>query len=126
MEFRLIDKSSGQVYGSDRNGLTFSDNLVAGSLDNPMVVAFHPTRESNNGAALYPNPVGNGSSFSIVVPEGETAIQLVIANALGGIVRNELGEVSLSEMPALPASGLYLVKVVCKSGNTYHAKLVVE
>lgn len=126
VEFRLIDKDSGQMYGNSKTSLTFKENLVAGSLDSPMEVLFQTTKDDCNEALLYPNPTNAGSSFSIVVPEGETATGLVITNVMGNVVRNNIGLASLSEVEGLSDSGIYLIKVICASGNVYHGKLVVK
>jgi hypothetical protein len=75
---------------------------------------------------LYPNPVDRNALFTLALPEGETPQQASIANALGEVVWHKAGQLSASMMQGPQTAGIYTVKVVCTSGNTYMGKLIVK
>lgn len=124
VDFALYDQ--GQEMTSSDNYVVFEKNLVAGTLDNPYELYF----SSKNGVArkhiLFPNPIERSQSFSIAIPEDEMIEDLFITDALGSLVRHSTGAVSSTNIQGLPSTGVYLVKVVCSSGNTYFDKLIVK
>lgn len=104
--------------------LTFNSNDVIGSLDNPVLIEFATEDSSITNMPLYPNPVERGQEFIVVVPNWEKASEILITNALGEIMRIE--SISGSNIKGLDASGIYMVKIICESGNIYINKLIVK
>ncbi len=122
IEFGLVDKRSGTTCMGGDSPITFMADAVIGSLDHPYPVGFG----SKSSMYLYPNPVDRNALFTLALPEGETPQQASIANALGEVVWHKAGQLSASMMQGPQTAGIYTVKVVCTSGNTYMGKLIVK
>jgi hypothetical protein len=75
---------------------------------------------------IYPNPIERNATFSLIIPLDETIEETMIVNALGEVVDHKTGHIATSMMQGLSATGIYTVKVVCRSGNTCIGKLVVK
>lgn len=121
VDFALYDH--GKEMTSVANHIVFEKNLIAGTLDNPYQLQF----SSKNGKPiLFPNPIERSQTFSIAIPENETIEDLYITNALGNLVRHSTGAISSTNIEGLSSTGVYLVKVVTSSGNTYYDKLIVK
>ncbi len=130
VEFALMDGRDGTTYQSD-DRLGFVTDAVVGEFQEPYVVRFggsSSAEEHDTNLGLYPNPVDRDESFRLQVPEGETVTEWTVVNALGAVLRHETRDAALSdtEVEGLPVSGVYLVKVSCKSGRTYWSRLVVK
>ena len=98
-----------------------------GSLDVPYPIQFGNMNGKTEADAirLYPNPVATNESFNLVLPDGETVAELMVTNALGTMVRHETGTMNVME-EGLSSSGVYMIKVLCESGNLYYGKIVVR
>ena len=102
---------------------------MVGTFGEPYVAAFveHASLEEYDGSfALYPNPVDRDEPFRLLVPEDEIVVEWTVFDALGAVVRHKTGAFNSPTVEGLPVSGVYLVKVVCKSGNTYKHRLIVK
>lgn len=127
ISFALVDETKRTLYNESNNNLTFSINGIVGDFDNPYVIYFNATGIGENSmqVAMYPNPVDRGQSFKLNLPQEEEFLDVTIINALGTIVRHETGALK-SAMTGLPVAGVYTIKVVCRSGNTYYGRLIVK
>lgn len=127
ISFRLIDEDKNIEYGESCNILIFSENAVIGDLDNPYKVCFNTlgVEEANRQVALYPNPVNRGENFKLNIPQDEEVIEVTIINILGSVVRHDIGALK-STVTGIPVAGVYTVKVVCRSGNSYYGRLIVK
>lgn len=127
IEFGLFDAQNGKVSFESANHVIFESNAVMGSLDVPYPIQFGNMNGKTEADAirLYPNPVATNESFNLVLPDGETVAELMVTNALGTMVRHETGTMNVME-EGLSSSGVYMIKVLCESGNLYYGKIVVR
>ena len=127
ISFGLVDETKGVLYNESSNHLTFNAKSVVGDLDNPYKIHFDGTGigEFSMQVAMYPNPVDRGQSFKLNLPQDEEVLDVTIIDALGAVVRHETGALK-SAINGLPVTGVYTIKVVCRSGNTYYGRLVVK
>lgn len=127
IEFGLIDTQNGKMSFESANHVVFESNAVVGSLDAPYPIRFGKMNGMTQADAmrLYPNPVAMNESFHLVLPEGETVVELMVTNALGTVVRHETGANNVMA-EGLSSSGVYMIKVLCESGNLYYGKIVVR
>ena len=127
--FGLIDRNNGEIV-RNHDLVTFHANAVVGSLDHPYVAAFNGTTgmtETTLGQmCLYPNPIERNATFALEIPENELVEQVMAINALGEIVWRKTGSIVPTKLPGLAAAGVYTLKVVCRSGNTYTGRLIVK
>lgn len=114
VDFEMLDAKSD-------SHITLHTNDVIGNLDNPMVLGFG---SNTVDLEVYPNPVDRGQEFSLVMPQWEKPSEILITNALGEIVRKE--SIVGSTVKGLDTSGIYMVKIICASGNVYMNKLIVK
>lgn len=114
VDFEMLDAKSDSY-------ITLHTNDVIGNLDNPMVLGFG---SNTVDLEVYPNPVNRYQEFSLVIPQWEKASEILITNALGEIVRKE--SIVGSTVKGLDTSGIYMVKIICASGNVYMNKLIVK
>ena len=123
--FGLYDAQNGKMSFESTNQVVFEPNAVVGSLEAPYPVRFGKMNGMTQADAmrLYPNPVALNESFNLVLPEGETIAELMVTNALGSVVRYESGAMNVM---GLSSSGVYMIKVLCESGNLYYGKIVVR
>lgn len=125
VEFRLIDTKTQQINTNCKSEIMFITNTITGNLDQPYPICFED-RNDDKYALVFPNPIDHNQSFTIKLPENEMASELIITNALGTQVRHEMGDMDGLSMEGLSASGIYLIKVYCKSGKVYYDKLIVK
>ena len=105
--------------------LTFHMNDIVGSLDSPLQITFDSKNKNTNQAVIYPNPGNGNREFTVAVCDGEQISELMITNLLGELVYScSVNASSLKCNIAQP--GVYVVKTICKSGNTYQNKLVIK
>ena len=122
INFAVINRREGKVNTGSANRVVFVENFVVGSLDHPYEVNF-----STNGALkLYPNPVDRNEVFTVDIPSEEKMVEVFVFSALGELVLHEVGSQANQRMRGIAVAGVYTVKVVCKSGNTYIGRLVVK
>ena len=129
VKFALVDRQRNMMSGDSPAHLTFSVNAILGEFDDPFVVCFGDLTSLDEQAmhlGMYPNPVKCNQTFCILVPQEETVAELTIVNTLGSVVRHETGALNRPVVEGLPVPGVYLVRVVCKSGNVYQNRLVVK
>ena len=129
VSFALFDEANGLVSNDSPTQLSFSVNAIIGEFDDPFVVHFGDLTSLSEQAmhlGMYPNPVNCNETFRILIPQEETVAELTIVNTLGSVVRHESGAFNRPVVEGLPVSGVYLVRVVCKSGNVYLNRLVVK
>lgn len=117
ISFKTIDNES-------VTSISFKQDGVFGSLDNPLVIEFGKLAETENYISVYPNPVKRNQSFKILVPEGEQASKIIISDMLGSIVYKEA--INSDKVHGILTPGVYLLKIICDSGNVYLSKIVVE
>lgn len=127
ISFGLVDETKGILYNQSSNHLTFSAKSIVGDLDNPYEIHFDATGigEASIQVVMYPNPVDRNQSFKLNLPLEEEVLDVTIINALGTIVRNDTGSLKPT-INGLPMTGVYTIKVVCRSGNTYYGRLIVK
>ena len=126
--FGLVNGTKDVLYNESSNSLTFGINAIVGEFDNPYEIHFDASGMSEAAAmnvAMYPNPVDRGQSFKLNLPDEEEVLDVIIMNAMGSMVRHETGALK-SEITGLPVVGVYTVKVVCRSGNTYYGRVIVK
>jgi hypothetical protein len=127
ISFGLVNEEKGLMYNSSDNNLTFSNDAVVGSFDDPYEIHFNTLGVGENSfhVAIYPNPVERGQEFKLNIPLEEEVVDVTVVNALGAIARHELGALK-NTLTGLPVSGVYTVKVSCQSGNVYYGRLIVK
>ena len=124
--FRLIHSESLEENETCGNHLVFSKNAIVGSLGKPYEVRFGEAEDAMVDMVLYPNPVERGATFSLMIPSGETVTEVIITDVVGNQLRHETGAINAKSIKGLPTAGVYVIKAVAKSGNTYHGRLIVE
>ena len=127
IEFRLTDGN--KATGTSDDHVTFHSNDIIGSLDHPLPIRFgamNGMAESQTNVSVYPNPVDRNAPYTLAIPEDETVAEVLVVNALGEVFTHTMGHLAHSTMPGLPVSGVYMVKVTCKSGNVYLGRVVVK
>ena len=129
VEFALIDESRHIGNALSTTRLTFSSNAIVGTYDAPFDVAFNAMtaiEEHTSTLYLYPNPVNRNETFNILIPEDETVVEMTVMNETGAMVFCEKGIDIRHSVSGLSASGLYMIRVVSKSGKVYQSRLVVR
>lgn len=122
INFAVINRREGKVNTGSANRVVFVENVVVGSLDRPYEVNF-----STNGALkLYPNPVARNEAFMLDIPSEESVAEVFIFSALGEMLAHMEGTQANQRMQGIAVAGVYTVKVICKSGNTYIERLIVK
>jgi len=109
--------------------MPYAADAVHGSLDEPEVLSFGTltgVTEMQTLMGVYPNPVDRNEPFTLSIPEGETVTEVLMVNAMGETVMHRTGMMEPSMAHGLPTAGVYMLKVVCKSGNVYQGRLVVK
>ena len=127
ISFGLVNEAKGLLYNESTNNLVFTNNAIVGDFDNPYEIHFNTLGigENSEHIALYPNPLDRGQSFKLNIPLEEEVSDVTIINAMGAIVRHETGALK-NTLAGFSVSGVYTVKVSCRSGNTYFGKLIVK
>ncbi len=125
--FGLVNTSKDIFYYESDNSLTFSNDAIVGDFENPYKVCFNTlgTGETTMQVAMYPNPVDKGQSFKLNIPQDEEVLDVTIINTLGSVLRHETGALK-STIAGPPVSGVYTIKVTCRSGNSYYGRLIVK
>ena len=124
--FRLIHSESLEENETCASHLVFSKNAIVGSLGKPYEVRFGEVEDAMVDMVLYPNPVERGATFSLMIPSGETVTEVIITDVVGNQLRHETGAIDAKSIKGLTTAGVYVIKAVAKSGNTYHGRLIVE
>ena len=128
-EMRFV-LTNGRAASKSADHLDYVKNATVGTLTEPAVLHFGTLGvndlDGKGWMTVYPNPIDRNATFSLVIPDDETIVETMVVNALGEVVDYKTGHIATSRMTGLPTSGIYTVKVVCRSGNTYIGKLVVK
>ena len=122
INFAVIDRRKGNTNARSTNRVVFVENAVVGNLDLPYEVNF----TAADALRVYPNPVERNEAFALDIPKNETVAEVLVCNALGDIVLHKEGKLDGQRITGIAISGVYTVKVVCKSGNVYVGKLIVK
>ena len=128
IHFGAVDEKEGLPFRGSGEGVVFSADAVVGSFDDPFVVRLESsaaTEESTSAQrlSLYPNPVSSATAVTVELPYGETPDKVEIYDVDGTALAHPM-QLHGKFIQGLP-SGLYMVKVLSKSGNLYFGKLVV-
>ena len=128
-EMRFV-LTNGRAASKSTDCINYAKDASIGTLDEPAVLHFGTLGvndlDGKGWMAIYPNPIDRNETFSLVIPEDETIEETIVVNVLGEVVDHKTGHIVTSRMSGLPTSGIYTVKVVCRSGNTYIGKVVVK
>lgn len=123
-----LSQSKGTIGRSD-DYILFHGDAIVGNLDHPFNIRFsvmNGLSETKTDMRIYPNPIDRNMPFTIALSDGEMVSEVQVYNTMGEAMAHWMGIVEHPVMSGLPASGVYMLKVVCKSGNVYLGKLVVK
>ena len=123
--FGLIDKENDGIVTNCDTRMSFISDAIVGDFESPYEVRF-TTKAENGVMHIYPNPVERNAAFTLDLPEDETVEEVVIYNALGDIVSRKEGTQANRNIHGIQPLGVYTVKAVCRSGNTFIGRLVVR
>jgi hypothetical protein len=133
IDFAIVNRNNGESIESSISSMVFVPNAVMGNLDNPYEIVFgfpcelpFYSNATTNTLRIYPNPTESNTTFTLDIPSDEAVNEIAVYNTLGEIVLREIGSQDGHSMRGLPKAGIYMVRVVCKSGNTYIGRLIVK
>ena len=124
ISFGIIDRNSYLANFDCNNELVFETNAVVGNPDSPYIIRFHADDHATAFAGIYPNPVDKDETFNLAIPDNEVVGELLITDILGNMVRRVKGNNRTASGISTP--GVYDIKIVTKSGKTYHGRLIVK
>jgi len=122
INFAVINRRKANINARSINRVVFVDNAVVGNLDQPYEVDF----ATEDALRIYPNPVERNEAFMLDIPSNETVAEMFVCNVLGDVVLHKEGKQDGQQISGVAVSGVYTVKVVCKSGNVYVGRLIVK
>lgn len=122
INFAVINRRKANTDARSINRVVFVENAVIGNLDQPYEVNFSTT----DALRVYPNPVERNEAFTLDIPSDEKAAEVFVFNALGDMVLHKDNKQDGQQISGIAVSGVYTVKVVCKSGNVYVGRLIVK
>lgn len=126
VEFGLVNANNNLISLDCVDNVVFESDAVIGSIDNPFEVHFSQMQEfSRSKLEMYPNPIRRNETVTFNLPDDETVKEVVVTNAVGAVVKHNTTSLTMI-VEGMPISGVYMVKVVCVSGNVYIGKLIVE
>lgn len=130
LHFRLLDKTTGDVYVAD-NSYTYRIDAIEGSVREPYVLYFNRILENDEWFAsnfkMFPNPVAGGHKVKASVPTTESRnMKLQIINSLGVVVRDEMVTQNEFEFTADLVPGIYTIKIVANEKQLFVEKLLVK
>ena len=129
LSFGLYDASNGTVCFDTDDVLTYSNNTIAGSMDEPYMINFRETTGANEFASrirIYPNPVSRDEVLNLVMPTedlGKARVEIV--NAFGQTVSSVYAP-SAQTIAVPETAGVYLLRVTVAGKGTYSQKIVVR
>lgn len=124
IHFGIVDRDNYATNFNCQNEIVFENNAVYGNIDNPYEINFHLDNDEMEMVGIYPNPVDNGNSFNLAIPNDEVISEVVITDVMGRVVSRVLGDNRIVNGLSTPC--VYCVSVVTKSGKTYHGRLIVK
>lgn len=122
INFAVINRRKSNTNSRSINRVVFVENAVLGNLDLPYEVNF----STSDALRVYPNPVERNEAFTLGIPSDEKEAEVFVYNALGEIVLHKVSKQDGQQISGIAVSGVYNVKVVCKSGNIYVGRLIVK
>ena len=125
IQFGMYNPDKGETSTNCETFLQFVTDDIVGDFEKPLEIRFVSSL-ANSSAITFPNPVDRNQTFSVSIPENEEIADLLIINALGAIIRHETGFIKTTSITGISVTGVYSVKVVCRSGNVYYNKLIVR
>lgn len=126
VEFGLVDVENNRISNESKTEVAFSSNAIIGGVKQPFEIKVGAMEAiSRNKLNIFPNPVDRNTSVILNVPVDETIKEIVVTNTLGAVVDRKTTSLNIIENGML-ASGMYMVKVICNSGNVYIGKLIVK
>ena len=126
IEFGLVNANSNLISLDCGDKVLFESDAVIGSLDEPFEVHFSAMQEfSRSQLEMFPNPVSRNETVSFNLPDDEMVKEVVVTNAVGAVVKHNASSLTMIG-EGMPMSGVYMVKVICNSGNVYIGKLIVK
>ena len=128
VQFSMINPVKGETSADCETTLRFMADDIVGDFDNPFELKFGSMNglAESNCMIAYPNPVDKNQPFSVLIPENEEILDILITNSLGAIIRHETGSIKATSITGISVTGVYSVKVICRSGNVYYNKLIVK
>ena len=126
VEFGLVDVENNRISSESKTEVAFSSNAIIGEVKQPFEIKVSSMEAiSRNKLNIFPNPVDRNTSVILNVPVDETIKEIVVTNTLGAVIDRKTTSLNVIENGML-VSGMYMVKVVCNSGNVYIGKLIVK
>lgn len=122
VEFGVFNNANNETNMPSKDYIVYVKDAIVGSLDSPMEIHFG----TNNELIVFPNPIECNQSFTLDIPIGETVTEMTIVNAVGEVLRHNVGVFDTSSVQGVSSSGIYTVTIMCKSGKVYHARLIVK
>ncbi len=126
IEFGLVNANSNLISLDCSDNVVFESDAIIGSLDEPFEVHFSAMQEfSRSQLEMFPNPVSRNETVTFNLPDDEMVKEVVVTNAVGAVVKHNASSLTMIG-EGMPMSGVYMVKVICNSGNVYTGKLIVK
>ena len=129
LSFGLYDVANGTVCFDTDDVMTYSNNAIVGSIDEPYVINFRETTGANefaNRINVYPNPVARGEMLNIgMTAEDLGQARVEIVNTLGMTVSSVYAP-SVQTIAVPQTAGVYLLRVTMEGKGTYSQKIVVR
>lgn len=126
IHFGIYTPSNGEVNAKCETNLVFVSDDIVGDFEKPFEINFNTNVIGDGNMALFPNPVERNQPFSVLIPSDEEISDVMVFNALGTEIRHESGSLKTSSIAGFSSSGVYMIKIVCRSGNIYYNKLIVR
>ncbi|MBR4391249.1 MAG: T9SS type A sorting domain-containing protein [Bacteroidales bacterium] len=132
LQFRLLDRITGNVYTTEQQPLVYSDNDVLGTLDAPFQIEFRNILSSEETLAgmlkVYPNPLNSQQSLTVTIPENQApadGVKIQVINLLGQVVKEETMMGDRCSINGL-STGMYTLRVLAGNAMIYNNKLIVK
>lgn len=128
LEFRLLDKETGDIYVAENN-YTYMTDAMEGSLKQPYVLYFNRILSNQDIFAnmkLFPNPVNHDAQLTISMPVVNGKMRVEVINALGVTVMTENVTSEQTTLTLNVAPGIYTVKMLSSDKQLSIEKLIVK
>ena len=107
--------------------MVYSSDALIGTASSPATIHFGVLSTDDNmmtSAGVYPNPVSRDAEISISIPQNETIKEVVVTDIVGNVIRRDVP--TGATVKGMPNTGVYMLQVICESGNIYKNKVVVK
>ena len=124
ISFALTDGTETRWSGDN---IVYASDALIGTASSPATIHFGVLSMDDNmmtSAKVYPNPVSRDTEISISIPQNETIKDIVITNVIGETIRREIP--AGTTIKGITNAGVYMLQVICESGNVYKSKVVVK